>query len=64
VRTRIKCASCKKRIPNSEPDYVPVDHATGTKRFYHVRCALAMAPVLKPGGVYSAFYRDVGSEMN
>ena len=64
MRTRIKCASCKKRIPNSEPDYVLVDHTSGKRRFYHVRCALAMVKLVKPGGVYSAIYRDVNPEAN
>jgi hypothetical protein len=59
-----RCARCENPIPRSEPDAVLVDHATGKKRFYHVRCASAMGKLVKPGSVYSVFYRDVNPEAN
>ena len=64
MRTRIKCASCKKRISRIEPDYVLVDLALKTRRYFHTRCAPAMGELVKPGGVYSVFYRDVNAEAN
>jgi hypothetical protein len=59
-----KCVSCDKPISRSEPDYVLVDHATQRKRFFHTRCGPAMGELVKPGGAYSVFYRDVNLEAN
>jgi hypothetical protein len=40
-RSRIKCAACKKRIPESEPDVVLRRLEGGVSRYYHTRCTAA-----------------------
>ena len=41
ARTRIHCAACKKRIPESEPD-VELRRLDGEqRRYYHTRCTAA-----------------------
>ena len=37
-RTKIKCAGCKKRIAESEPDVVLRRLEGGVRRYYHTRC--------------------------
>jgi len=37
-RPRTKCAACKKRIPESEPDVVLRRLEDGARRYYHTRC--------------------------
>jgi hypothetical protein len=64
TKSKIHCASCRKRISRSEPDYVFVDHAKDKRRYYHTRCAPAMGELVEPSGVYSVFYRDVNPEAN
>ncbi len=39
--SKIRCASCNKKVGRHEPDIVLVDIATGEKRFYHERCGPA-----------------------
>ena len=36
--SRIKCAACKKRIPESEPDVVLRQFDSNLRRYYHTRC--------------------------
>ena len=40
-RPRIKCAACKKRIPDSEPDVVLRRLGGGGRCYYHTRCTPA-----------------------
>jgi hypothetical protein len=40
-RARIRCARCKKRIPNHEPDLVLHRLDGEQRRYYHARCAPA-----------------------
>jgi hypothetical protein len=40
-RSRIKCAACKKRIPNHEPDLILRDLDGGRPRYFHTRCGSA-----------------------
>jgi hypothetical protein len=35
---RIKCAACKKRIPDHEPDVVLRRLEGGGRHYYHTRC--------------------------
>jgi hypothetical protein len=37
-QSRIKCAACKKRIPESEPDVVLRQLDINLRRYYHTRC--------------------------
>jgi hypothetical protein len=37
-RPRIKCAACKKRIPDHEPDVVLRRLEGGIRRYYHTPC--------------------------
>lgn len=38
-RSRIKCAACKKRIPDHEPDLILQDlENEGRLRYFHTRC--------------------------
>ena len=38
-RSRIKCAACKKRIPDHEPDLILQDlDGGGRRRYFHTRC--------------------------
>jgi hypothetical protein len=37
-RPKIKCAACKKRIPDHEPDVVLHQLDGGRRRYYHTRC--------------------------
>jgi hypothetical protein len=37
-RLRVKCAACKKRIPDHEPDVVLRRLEGGIRRYYHTRC--------------------------
>jgi hypothetical protein len=37
-RSRIKCAACRKRIPESEPDIVLRRLEGDVRRYYHTRC--------------------------
>jgi hypothetical protein len=41
IRSRIKCAACKKRIPDHEPDVVLRKLEGGARRYYHARCTAA-----------------------
>ena len=38
TRTKIRCAACKKRIPQSEPDIELRRLDGGRQRYYHTRC--------------------------
>jgi hypothetical protein len=40
-RSRIKCAACKKRIPESEPDVVLRQLDSNLRHYYHTRCTSA-----------------------
>jgi hypothetical protein len=54
-RSRIKCAACKKRILDHEPDLLLRDLDNGVRpRYFHTRCgaAAAVAAVERP-----SFYR-------
>jgi hypothetical protein len=37
-RSRMKCAACKKRIPDHEPDVVLRSLDGERQRYYHTRC--------------------------
>jgi hypothetical protein len=37
-RSKIKCAACRKRIPDHEPDVVLRQLDGGRRRYYHTRC--------------------------
>ncbi len=38
-RSRVKCAACKKRIPDHEPDLILQDLDNGGRlRYFHTRC--------------------------
>jgi hypothetical protein len=37
-QSRIKCAACKKRIPESEPDVMLRQLDSNLRRYYHTRC--------------------------
>jgi hypothetical protein len=41
TRPKLRCASCKKRIPESEPDVVLRRLDGGRERYYHTRCTAA-----------------------
>ena len=46
ARTRIRCAACKKRIPESESD-VELRRLDGEqRRYYHTRCTSAALRVV------------------
>jgi hypothetical protein len=40
-RSKIKCAACKKRIPESEPDVMLRRLDGDRRRYYHTRCTSA-----------------------
>ncbi len=40
-RSKIKCAACKKRIPNHEPDVMLRRLDQPLVRYYHTRCTEA-----------------------
>jgi hypothetical protein len=41
VGPAIRCAACKKRIPESEPDVELRRLGGGQRRYYHTRCTSA-----------------------
>ncbi len=45
-RSRIKCAACKKRIPDHEPDLILQDLDGGPPRYFHTRCGNAAYTVV------------------
>ena len=48
-RPRIKCAACKKRIPDHEPDVVLRRLEGGIRRYYHTRCTGAALELVTGG---------------
>lgn len=63
---KIKCAACKKRIPDHEPDLVLEDLSRGSKpRFYHERCTpAACEKASERPGVYVLTQRYVDVARN
>ena len=41
ARPKIRCAACKKRIPDHEPDVEVRRLDSGQHRYYHTRCTSA-----------------------
>jgi hypothetical protein len=63
--SKIVCAGCKKRIPNSQPDFMLEELATGKMRFYHRRCTRAMfARIAEKPAVYHLCFRHIAPEAN
>jgi hypothetical protein len=65
-RSRIKCAACKKRIPNHEPDLILQDlDGGGPPRFFHTRCGgAAYAVVMNEPNLYRLTVRHVEEVTN
>jgi hypothetical protein len=62
---RIKCAACKKRIPESEPDVVLRRLEGGVRRYYHTRCtAAALALVTEMPDAWRMTVRHVEEMAN
>ncbi len=40
-RSKAKCAACKKRIPDHEPDVMLERFDSERRRYYHTRCTSA-----------------------
>jgi hypothetical protein len=65
ARTGEKCAGCKKRIPESEPDFVLEHLEGGHPRHYHTTCApAALAVILRNPSVWILTERSVDEEAN
>lgn len=65
-RTRIKCAHCKRRIRDHEPDLILQDLDNGARdRFFHTRCgdAAAAAAARKPAA-YQLTVRHIEAVAN
>ncbi len=65
TRSRIRCASCGKRIRDHEPDLVlrNLDDEGGRPRFYHTRCGGAAYAAATDGpSVYVLTVRHVEEE--
>jgi hypothetical protein len=46
ARPKIRCAACKKRIPDHEPDVV-LRRLDGECRYYHTRCTGAALELVR-----------------
>ncbi len=67
TRSKIRCAACKKRIPDHEPDLVlrNLDNAGGPPRYFHTRCgAAAYAAVMDSPSLYRLTVRHVEEVAN
>lgn len=65
AKKRIKCASCKKRIPGHEPDLELTEVATDKVRYFHTRCERAVAAlILKHPTLYALNIRRVDASRN
>jgi hypothetical protein len=65
-RSKIKCAGCKKRIPDHEPDLIlqDLDNA-GQPRYFHTRCGnAAYAVVINEPNLYCLTVRHVQEAAN
>ncbi|MDP9474797.1 MAG: hypothetical protein M3R38_03755 [Actinomycetota bacterium] len=62
----IRCAACKERIPDHEPDLVLRDLDNGGRaRYYHTRCGgAAYAAVTERPSVYRLTVRHVAGAAN
>ncbi len=65
-RSRIKCAACKKRIPNHEPDLILQDlDGGGSPRYFHTRCGdAAYTAAAKTPSAYLLTVRHVEEMAN
>jgi hypothetical protein len=60
-----KCAGCKKRIPESETDYVLQHLEGGHPRHYHASCApAALSLILRNPSVWILTERTIDEEAN
>jgi len=65
ARTRIRCAACKKRIPDHEPDVEVSRLDSQQRRYYHTRCAsAALQLVTGVPDVWIMSVRHVGEMAN
>ena len=66
TRSKIKCAACKKRIPDHEPDLILRDLDRGGRpRYFHTRCGeAAYAAVAESSGLYRLTVRHVEEVAN
>ena len=64
--SKIRCAACKGRIPDHEPDLVLRDLENGGRpRYYHTRCGgAAYAAAAESPSVYRLTVRHVAGVMN
>jgi hypothetical protein len=62
----LRCASCSRAIPRSEPDAILEDLATGKKVYYHERCSMLayMMLSLDEPGAWRITHRHVDERMN
>jgi hypothetical protein len=59
-RPKIKCAACKKRMPDHEPDVVLRRLEGGGHRYYHTRCTgAALALVIEAPEAWRMAVRHV-----
>ena len=65
-RPRIKCAACKKRIPDHEPDVMLRRLEGGVRRYYHTRCTGAALKLVTgtPTAVWRMTVRHVEEMAN
>ncbi len=66
-RSRIKCAACKKRIPDHEPDLIlrNLEDAKRRPRYFHTRCGeAAYAAVMESPSLYRLTVRHVEEVAN
>ena len=66
TRSKIKCASCKKRIPDHEPDIILRDLENGGRaRYFHTRCGeAAYTAAMDEPSVYRLTVRHVEEVAN
>jgi hypothetical protein len=65
-RLETKCAACKKRIPDHEPDLILRDLDNGGRpRYYHTRCGeAAYATAVEKPSLYRLSVRHVEEMAN
>jgi hypothetical protein len=66
ARSRIRCAACKKRIPDHEPDLILRGLENGGRpRYFHTRCGeAAYAAVMNEPSLYRLTVRHVEEAAN
>ncbi len=63
--TRLRCAACKKPIPDHEPDLVLRKLGSEKLRYYHTGCGgAAQRRILEDPDVWHITVRHVHEEMN